>query len=422
MKSVFRFGTIGVLASMMASGSHLAVAEDQTLSFDEAVMHALQSAPQIAARTESAAAMRELSVSAGRLPDPALMVGIDNLPVDGPDAWSTTTDFMTMRGISVMQEFPNRKKLGLERDRAAAEVELADAELVETRLVVARLAAQAWIRSAAVESALEHLRSLRSEVELGVAASRAGVAGGLASTAEALAAESAVVRLQDRIIELETAAHHSRTDLARWVGEDAARPLGPMPAFDRLPEPASVLLAEVERHGPILPFESRLAEARSDVELARADKRPDWRATLGYSDRGPDFSNMVSFQVTVDLPIFARNRQDPVIAARSAELRQIEADREAMLREHLAELHKVLVEWEQTGRRLDHYDRELLPLARERGAAALAAYRAGRGDFQLALDAYTDEIDAAVERAMLADALGRAWAFLRYLEPRQLPR
>ncbi|MGH7336939.1 MAG: TolC family protein, partial [Myxococcota bacterium] len=89
---------------------------------------------------------------------------------------------------------------------------------------------------------------------------------------------------------------------------------------------------------------------------------------------------------------------------------------------HTAELRKMLVEWEQTGARLEQYDRELLPLARERATAALAAYRAGSGDFQLALDAFEEEIELAVERALLADARGRAWAFLRYLEPRQLQR
>ena len=92
--------------------------------------------------------MRELAASAGRLPDPALVVGVDNLPVEGPDAWSTTADFMTMRNVGLMQEFPRREKRRLERERAAAGVELADAELEETRLAVARETARAWIRRA----------------------------------------------------------------------------------------------------------------------------------------------------------------------------------------------------------------------------------------------------------------------------------
>lgn len=395
-------------------------ADGPALSFDEAVQLALQGAPQVSARAEGAVAMRELAISAGRLPDPEIMLNLNDLPVDGPDAWSTTTDFMTMRMVGVMQEFPRREKRRLERDRASSDVDLANAELAETSLDVARETARAWIRLAAIESALQDLKSLRPEVEFGATAARAGVAGGRASTAEALAAEAAVIRLENRIVEMEAEAHHARVELARFLGNEAERPLGPMPAFDRLPEPASALLANVEQHGPILPFDAELAAARTDIALARAEKRPDWSAALAYSKRGPDFSDMASLQFTVELPLFAKNRQDPVIAARSATLRQLEAERETTLRAHTAELRKMLIEWEQTGVRLAQYDRELLPLARERAEAALAAYRAGSREFQLALDAFEEELELAVERALLIDARGRAWAYFRYLEPRQL--
>ena len=172
------FGLWLLAVSLMASA-----ADGQALSFDEAVELALQGAPQVTARAEGITAMRELAVSAGRLPDPALLVGVDNLPVDGPDAWSTTADFMTMRNVGLMQEFPNRRKRSLERERASAEVRFADAELADTSLTVARETARAWTRRAAVESALQDLKSLRPEVELGAAAARAGVASGRASTA-----------------------------------------------------------------------------------------------------------------------------------------------------------------------------------------------------------------------------------------------
>jgi len=405
---------------MLLAGPMNAAADGQALSLDQAVEYAIASAPQVTAQAEGAAAMRELADSAGRLPDPELMVGVDNLPVTGPDAGSTTADFMTMRGVGVMQEFPRREKLRLQREHASTRALLADAELTETRLDVARETAQAWIRRAAIESALADLRALRPDVELGAMSSRAGVAGGRASTAEALAAEAAIVRLDNRIIEMETEAHHARVELGRWIGDDAERPLAPMPAFDRLPEPLAALLAGVQRHGPLIPFDSRIAAARTDVALARAEKRPDWSASLSYLERGPQFSDMASLQFTIGLPLFARHRQDPVIAARTAELRRVQADRETMLRAHTAELRKTLVDWQQTGVRLEQYDRELLPLARQRATAALASYRTGSGEFQLALDAFEEEIGLAVERALLADARGRAWAFLRYLEPRQL--
>jgi cobalt-zinc-cadmium efflux system outer membrane protein len=412
----------GSLTLLLIIIAPLAAAEDgPALSFDEAVERALQSAPQVSARAEGAAAMRELALAAGRLPDPALVVGVDNLPVEGPDAWSTTADFMTMRNVGVMQDFPRREKRQLARERAAAEVLAADAVLEAGRLEVARETARAFIRRATIETTLEALSRLRPDLELGAAAARASLAAGRGSSAEALAAASAAARLTTRVLALQGQSRRAQAELARWIGADADRPLGPLPGFDALPAPAATLLAETERHGMIRPLDARIDAAQTDVALARAERRPDWSAGLRYAKRGPDFSDMASLQFTIGLPLFAKHRQNPVIAARSADLRRLQAERESELRAHGAELQQMLIEWEQSGAQLAHFDRELLPLARARSQAALDAYRSRSGDLSLAVAAFEDETELLVERAELESARGRAWAFLRYLEPRQLP-
>jgi outer membrane protein TolC len=129
-------------------------ANDAPLSLDAAVQRALEIAPQVGAASANVEAMRALTLSAGRLPDPELVVGVDNLPINGPDAYSTADDFMTMRKIGVMQEFPSASKRRLQRERAQADSRKADAELVADRLLIAQQVAQAWIRRATAEAAL----------------------------------------------------------------------------------------------------------------------------------------------------------------------------------------------------------------------------------------------------------------------------
>jgi outer membrane protein TolC len=350
------------------------------------------------------------------LPDPALIVGIDNLPVNGPDAYSTTRDFMTMRKIGVMQEFPRREKRRLEHERAQADADFADAELTRTRLEIAREAAQAWIRLAAARRSLQELQALQPELELGATSARVGVAAGRGSSADALTAEVAVARLKNRLLQSQGDVRRAQADLARWVGDAAERPLGAWPVLDHLPVAPETIVETAQLHGDILPFEARLAAARTDVELARAAKRPDWSAELSFGKRGPDFSDMASLQFTVGLPLFTKHRQDPVIAARHATLRQIEAERDSEIRMHTAELQQLVIEWRQLGEQLDQYQRELLPLARERSQVALASYRAGTSELRVSLDAISDEIDLLLERADLENQRGQAWASLRYLE------
>jgi outer membrane protein, heavy metal efflux system len=387
----------------------------EPLSLEAAVERALDIAPQVNSRTANFEAMQALAVSAGRLPDPQLVIGVDNLPVDGPDAYSTTRDFMTMRKVGVMQEFPAAAKRKLERQLAGAEVGVAEAELLESRLAVAREAAQAWIKRATAESSLNDLRTLQPELELQAVAARAAVSAGRSTTAEALAAEAAVAQLHARLLRMQSAATQASFELARWIDADAARPLGPMPSLDELPTPPAALLASVHEHGSLLTYQSQIEAARLDVDLARAQRRPDWSTELSFAKRGPDFSDMVSLEFRIGLPLFTKTRQDPRISAKHAQLRRIESEREAELRMHTAEIQQMLTEWQQLGEQVGQYERELLPLSRERSRAALASYRAGRGELRLALDAHQQEIQFVIEHAQLVNERGRAWAFLRFL-------
>jgi outer membrane protein TolC len=374
----------------------------------------------VAAGTAGVDSARALADSAGRLPDPALIVGIENLPVSGPDAYSTTRDFMTMRKVGVMQTFRAREKRNLQHARAEAEADLADAQLAATQLDVARETAAAWIALASANASLDALRHLQPEVELGASAARASVASGRASAAEALTAEAAVARLKSRVLEMQSEERQAQVALARWIGEAATRPLAPLPPLDELPVSAETLVTTTHLHASIRPLDARLAAARADVELARAERHPDWSVEASFAKRGPDFSDMASIQFTVGLPLFAKHRQNPVIAARSADVRRITAERDAEIQMHTAELQQMVIEWQQLGEQLSQYDKELLPLARERSQASLASYRAGTSDLKTLVDALEDESSLFVDRAGLQAARGRAWTNLRYLETQHL--
>src|SRR4051812_12245295 len=85
-------------------------AHAQALSLEEAQRRAVDRSRQLAAQDAAVRSSRELAVAAGQLPDPVLKMGVDNLPVNGPDQFSVTRDFMTMRRIGVMQELTRGEK------------------------------------------------------------------------------------------------------------------------------------------------------------------------------------------------------------------------------------------------------------------------------------------------------------------------
>jgi outer membrane protein, heavy metal efflux system len=392
-----------------------AAAEDGPLSLEDAVDKALQEAPQVAASAATLEAAGAVAPSAGRLPDPELVTGVDNLPINSAERYSLTRDFMTMRKIGVMQSFPNGEKRRLQGERAQREIAVAQGELLKTRFDTSRAVAEAWIARAVADESLTRLRALKPDVALEAAAGRAALASGRGSAAEALAAQSLVAELDERILALEQEGEMRRAELARWISTDAERPLAGIPTDRDLGHSPESLLATVPQHPPLAPVLAKIAEAQTDVALARAQKHSDWSAELSYAQRGPDFSNMVSLEFRIGLPLFAKNRQNPVIAQKLAVVRAQEAERDAEVRMHTAEIRAEFAQWRQGRDRLKNYATELLSLARDRSRAAIASYGAGRGDLRLTIDALTQEINTQLEYVQLEGAVANAWAALYFL-------
>jgi outer membrane protein TolC len=393
----------------------VAVADERTLSLEDAVDQALQETPQVAASAATLEAMQAVAPSAGRLPDPQLVTGVDNLPVTTADRYSFTRDFMTMRKIGVMQSFPNGEKRRLQGERAQQEIAVAQGEVRKTRFDTARAVAEAWIARAVAEESLVRLRSLKPDAQLEAASGRAALTSGRVSAAEALAAQSLVPELDERILALEQETEMRRAELSRWISKNAERPLAALPTDRDLGNSPESLLAAVPQHPPLAPMLAKIAAAQTDVELARAQTRPDWSAEFDYEQRGPDFSNMVSLEFHIALPLFPRDRQNPVIAEKLALVRAKEAERDAEVRMHTAEIRSELAQWRQGRERLKNYTTELLPLARDRSRAAIASYGAGRSDLRVAIDALTQEINTQLEYVQLEGSVASAWAALHFL-------
>lgn len=393
-----------------------AAAAEPPLTLDAAVALAVRDAPALAADAARADAARADAVRAGRLPDPELTFGINNLPVQGADAFAINADPMTMRTVGLMQRMPSRAARDAERALAQAGIDTADAARVAAGEDVRRTAAAAWVALWADGRRRTLLAELRDEAETAVRASRARLAGGSGSASDALAARSELAALDNRIDAADAAIDADRAGLARWLGPDAGRPLAEPPDFGALPAPPARLLAEIERQAPLLPWTAREREAEAALAAARASKRPDWRVGANYGVRGAGLSDMVMLEVGVSLPLFARNRQDRAISARYAERDAVAAEYEDARRSQRAAVERALADWQGWTRQVRRYRGTLLPLARDRTRASLAAYRGG-APLQAWLDARRDEIDTRIGYADALDAWGRAWAALAYLLP-----
>ncbi|MEK6591920.1 MAG: TolC family protein [Pseudomonadota bacterium] len=388
------------------------------LTLAEALRIATQESPLLSAQRSAIAAAGEMAVAAGELPDPKLRLGLDNLPVDGADRYSLTRDFMTMRKIGVMQEFPRAEKREIRSRRAGHELAREQAALADVRAALRRDVALSWMERYFAERMSRIVDGQYAEAELQLQAMQSGLRAGKTQPADLLALQVGLQSLLDRRAEFEKQAARAKALLSRWLGEAAAWPLAQLSAAP-VPGRQHELAQHVSQHPHLQTLERQVEIAQSDAALAKAATQPDWGLEVAYAQRGPQYSNMLSVQVSIDLPLFQARRQDRGIAAKLAQVEQARAMKEDSQRQHLAEANAAWAEWDAATARLKRFDDALLPLAHERALLALAAYRGGQGSLASTLEARRAEIELRLQQLQLAAEQGRAYAQLLYFLPEE---
>ncbi|MFQ7900920.1 TolC family protein [Stutzerimonas degradans] len=365
------------------------------LSFDEAQTLAQQQAPSLQAEAAKLQAARSDAVPAGELPDPKLLLGVQSVPIEGNDRWSLDRDGMTMSMVGLMQDVPNRDKRRARVEVANAAIQRAAAERVVEALNVRQATAQAWIASHTIERKLATFDALYAENRLLSETVRARIAGGRGQAADSVLPRQEAALLDERADELQRQRRQARAALARWIGEAASEPLeGSVPHW---PLDAPALQRELHRHPQLQAYTPMTQQAQARIREATAEKKPDWSWEVDYLRRGQEFGDMVNLQVSFDLPLFTSKRQNPRIAARHAELNQLEAEREALERQFAEQLDNELAELDRLQRALTRTREVLLPLARERSELSLADYRAGRGELEALLTARRELIETRLK-------------------------
>ena len=404
-------------------------AQDVPLTLPEAQRLALERSRQLTAIESSVVAAREMAGAAGRFPDPVLMLGLENVPAEdmpatvplhpgasatGVERWSLNDDAMTMRRIGVMQEVTAKAKRESRRERFEREAEKGLAESDAARAAIRRDAALAWLDTWYWTAMAKVIAEQRVQGLQEVQAAEGEYRAGRGNQSELLLARGNLAMLDDRAAEIERRAKNARVMLGRWTGPAAERPLAGRPEITRVSLDHHDLDARVASHPEIVVLTRAQEVAAADVRIARANKVPDWSVELSYGRRGQVYGDMVSLGVRVPLPWDQASR-DREVAARLAEVRRAEAQRDEALRQHVAEVRAMLHEWESNRGRIARYEREIVPLAAARAEATLGAFRGGKAGVNEVLAARRGELDARLQALQLEAETARLWAQLEFL-------
>lgn len=391
---------LAVIIGLTLAGPRVSLAQKAPLTYADALEIAGLHAPDLVAQASRIAASRAAALPASELPDPKVFIGIDNFPISGPDSGRLTADFMTMQKIGVMQDIPNGEKRQARKQGAEALTERDSVQLRLNHLHVLREAARAWIDRYYIEKRFALLDELEQENRLFDDSVKAQIASGKALPADAVLPRQEQLEIDDRRDELHRLQTEAIAYLQRWIGERARASLADdAPTINIDPER---IRQHVQIHPELAIFDPMRRMAEAELQEAKAAKRPDWGMEFAYARRGDAFGDMVSLQLSADLPLFPSQRQAPQILAKRHELERIEAERQAMVRMHWSELDRQLAEYTLLARQLNRLRTKGIPLAREKADLQLVAYRAGTGPLNAVLEARREWINQRLRAFELA--------------------
>jgi len=387
----FRYSSSSLVRLCLASALLLAVntvPAAEVLSLKQAVTQALMANPGLAAMNARAQALAEIPDQAEALPDPVLSINIANLPLD---SFSFTQEGMTQFQVGMSQALPYPGKLALRAQAARHMAVAAEAEVEEKRLQLVRDVKTVWWNLFYLDRALEVIE--RNQILLAqfvnVAETRYTVGRGLQQ--DILLAQLELSKLSDNAIQIHNIRDNEVVRLNVLMDHPAAEVIQlPMVVDETLLalSAADVLQQQAESARPKLAAQNeQIGAARSRLGLAKKDYAPDFKVGARYglrSGRNPDGGSRADFgsiMFSMNLPLYAANKQDRAVDQRNAEWMQQKYQLQDQRNQVASQVQQAMTDYRRAGEQTQLFQQEIIPQARQTVDAMMAGYQVGKVDF-----------------------------------------
>jgi cobalt-zinc-cadmium efflux system outer membrane protein len=329
---------------------------------------------------------------AGSLEDPRLGFGVLNLPTN---SWEFDQEPMTQKTVFLAQKFPWFGKLSLKSQRQALMASEQQAMLEAKRLELARKIATTYYELGFIATSLEINQRLTEMVSqlLRVAETRYAAGEGLQN--DVLQAQVELSKVMDEKIDLDKRRRTLRDQINELLNRAHFISVTP-PLDSQYPDlilDSQTLKEKSLANNPWLGVrQAKIGQSEVEVELAKKDYWPDmdFRVAYGQREDAPDGSNRPDFfsaTVTVNIPLWAKSRQNKKLAAsKKAHDAAIKSYRN--LAESLPfRVDALVTEIRDTQKNYKLYVDALLVQSEQWARSALSAYEVGKIEFNTMVSA-----------------------------------
>ena len=407
----YPFAAVAAVAFATAAMAQDEAPASRTLTLQEALAIASSDQPMVEAYARDAEASTQASAAARSLPDPQLSVGVQDFPVTGHTAFSPNRDDFTMYMIGVMREQVRWSKREAAAAKLQAEATVSLEQVSAEQLHIRRDASIAWLTAVEAIAKEQLLERVIGDLNTGQKIMEAGVPTGASSPSLALESQAEVALAEAQLADARGAEAHARAELARWIGPAAQRPLPD--AVPNLGLPAA-MRGQMLDHPHLRVALAQEAAAQRQVEVSRADRKPDISWSVNYGFR-PSFGNLFSAQVSIPLQINQGHLQDRKIAEAQARA-SAAAERTEDTRRDLEEQYQIaLADYQGADAQLGVLTKTAIPSLEAAFKTAEARYAGTQGSLEMPLNIVRRYVETNISLVELEGKRAHAAAQIIYL-------
>ncbi len=303
-----------LITGVLVAAANIASAQEQQekapVPYDT-LLARLERHPALEAVRQQVIEQREAAAGAGGLPDPMLMLGVNNYPADGSGGFDRFA--MTSKSVGFVQQIPNggiRAASVAAKQHLSAKAQLAVA-FTRQQLVAALNAALAG--RARVARQQELVRQDMNLLKQESAYWNGRLQAGDSALDERSRVEAELAQVEAKLAALQAEKTQFSEELKRLVGHTEVTGA---PAVAPLPWP------NVHPVYPVLLAEKDVQIARADMDGAESAFGPNYQVGVTYAQRDNsgnfDGGDFVSAQVGISIPLWAGRNQAPKLRAARA--------------------------------------------------------------------------------------------------------
>ncbi len=367
------------------------------------IEEALANNPDLKSWEAKIEALEQIPSQAGAWSDPALSLGLANLPANSFDF---DREAMTAFWITGSQSLPLTKAHIRQSEIAKIEIEKGKLSGKQLELSIAKDVAHNWFDRAFLQSSIQTLEEMIELTESAFKVMQRKYETGQTSQSDLFRTEIEILELWDGKLKLEQMEMASAKKLAVLLGR---KPEDYPPQSGALSESfIPVDYGELEANLSANSYEMNhtrqaVLQAQKKIDLEKSLYWPELKLSAGYgfrqdADNGTERPDFFSITAGISLPVFAAKKQNRRVEEARASLKGAEYNLNSVELRLLKDLSILVDEDHRLEKQIDLYGKWIIPQAEAAFSSAMAAYTVGKVDIEALLAAEKTLLKAKLQR------------------------